>query len=146
MAPPTLLSCRSLPPSSKSSCFTHPALLLMDSSHRQSLGTPEVSHQPRCLRTLRLAPSHGSPELWGKRTALAFCSHCWSLPNNAQGQGPECHPLLPALACSWEPAHSQAWAMVTHPESGVFETFLTWILRTETLPTLGEISSSLPHI
>lgn len=96
----------------------HTSCPVADCSHRRSLGTP-------CVPPASLPPDSTPgpqpqfPRTLGQTRILAFCSHCWSPPHHPPEQGPGCPFPLPS-ACSWEPAHSQARAMVTHPESGVF--------------------------
>ena len=105
----------------------HTSCPVADSSHRRSVGTPGVP--PASLPPDSTpAPQPQFPGTLGQTRILAFCSHCWSPPHGPPEQGPGCpFPLPPA--CSWEPAHSQAWAMVTHQSQGCLETFLTWTLR-----------------
>lgn len=105
----------------------HTSCPVADSSHRRSVGTPGVP--PASLPPDSTpAPQPQFPGTLGQTRILAFCSHCWSPPHGPPEQGPGCpFPLPPA--CSWEPAHSQAWAMVTHQSQGCLETFLTWTHR-----------------
>ena len=85
---------------------TAPFLLVVaDSSHRRSLGTPEVSHQPLCLPTLRQAPCHSSPgpqpqfpRTLGQTRSPGFCSCCCSPPYDPQGRGLSVRSPGPQLA------------------------------------------------
>lgn len=85
---------------------TAPFLLVVaDSSHRRSLGTPEVSHQPLCLPTLRQAPCHSSPgpqpqfpRTLGQTRSPGFCSCCCSPPHDPQGRGLSVRSPGPQLA------------------------------------------------
>ena len=95
-APPTPPSCWSPPPSSGSSCFTRLAPLLI--AHTGGAWEPLVSHQPLCLPTLRQAPSHSSPEPWGKRASWLSAAIAGLLPTIPQSRGPGVHSPCPQPA------------------------------------------------